>query len=152
MDKTEPGMSLGFRATLSFMANLRARKLRANQTDAERRLWSVLRNRRLGTYKFRRQHRLGIYFVDFVCIEHRLIIEADGGQHVDSAYDDKRTAWLMSQGWRVIRFWNDDILANTEAVILAIVEALDSPTAPSPSQPTAGSLPLPRSRARGNTS
>ena len=131
------------------MTDLRARQLRTNQTDAERRLWSLLRNRRLQAYKFRRQHRLGNYFADFVCIEHRLIIEADGGQHADNAYDDRRSAWLESQGWRVIRFWNNDILANTEGVILSILKALNGSMAPSPSQPAAGPLPLPLSRARG---
>ncbi len=131
------------------MANLRARELRAHQTDAERRLWSALRNRRLAAYKFRRQHKLGNYFADFACIEHRLIVEADGGQHAENGYDERRSAWFESQGWRVIRFWNNDILTNTEGVILTILETLGGSAAPSPSQPAAGPLPLPRSRARG---
>ena len=101
-----------------------ARKLRANMTDAERRLWSALRDRRLQQFKFRRQHPLGPFIVDFACIEHRLVIEADGGQHVDNAEDAKRTAVLESRGWRVLRFWNNDILTNTEGVQLAILEAL----------------------------
>jgi len=94
-------------------------------TDAERRLWSALRDRRLQRFKFRRQHPLGPYIVDFACIEHGLVIEADGGQHMDSAEDVKRTAWVESRGWRVLRFWNNDILGNTEGVQLAILQALD---------------------------
>jgi very-short-patch-repair endonuclease len=90
-------------------------------TDAERRLWSVLRSRRLQGYKFRRQRPIGPFIVDFVCIEHRLVIEADGGQHLDSDYDARRTAWLEAREWRVLRFWNNDILANTEGVQEAVL-------------------------------
>ncbi|HVA13901.1 MAG TPA: endonuclease domain-containing protein, partial [Stellaceae bacterium] len=93
-------------------------------TDAERRLWSVLRDRRLAGFKFRRQHRLGSFIVDFVCFEHRLIVEADGGQHSDNAYDERRTIWLERRGWRVIRFWNNDILANTHGVQEEILRQL----------------------------
>jgi very-short-patch-repair endonuclease len=93
-------------------------------TDAERRLWSALRSRRLQGFKFRRQHPLGNYILDFACIEHRLVIEADGGQHADNLADERRTAWLESQGWRVIRFWNNDILTNTEGVLDAILRIL----------------------------
>jgi very-short-patch-repair endonuclease len=102
----------------------RERELRATTTDAERRLWAALRARRLRGFKFRRQHRLGPFIADFVCIEHRLVIEADGGQHVESAGDARRTAWLEARGWRVLRFWNNDILANTEGVQEAILRAL----------------------------
>jgi very-short-patch-repair endonuclease len=107
------------------MARERARELRLAMTDAERRLWSALRDRRLQRFKFRRQRPLGPYIVDFACIEHRLVIEADGGQHADNADDAKRTAWLECRGWRVLRFWNNDILTNTEGVQLAILQALD---------------------------
>jgi very-short-patch-repair endonuclease len=106
------------------MANRNARDLRVNATDAERRLWSALRGRRLEGFKFRRQHPVGPYILDFACVEHRLVIEADGGQHADSDYDERRTAWLEGQGWRVVRFWNNEILTNTSGVIDRILEVL----------------------------
>jgi len=106
------------------MANARARQLRLNQTDAERRLWAALRDRRLVGYKFRRQRPIGPFIVDFVCIEHKLVIEADGGQHADNEADESRTAWLQGRGWRVLRFWNNEILANTRGVIETIAAAL----------------------------
>jgi len=93
-------------------------------TDAERRLWAALRGRRLQGYKFRRQHPLGPFVLDFVCIEHRLVIEADGGQHADNEADLRRTRWLESRGWRVIRFWNNEILKNTEGIVESILRAL----------------------------
>jgi very-short-patch-repair endonuclease len=99
----------------------RATELRQNTTDAERRLWGALRGRRLQGYKFRRQHPIGRFIVDFACTRHRLVIEADGGQHDESKSDARRTE---SQGWRVIRFWNNDILANTEGVVSTILEVL----------------------------
>ena len=104
----------------------RARELRRDATDAERRLWSALRDRRLRGYRFRRQHPIGDFIVDFACTQHRLIVEADGGQHADNEADRRRTAWLESEGWRVLRFWNNDALANTEGVILAILRELSS--------------------------
>jgi very-short-patch-repair endonuclease len=110
--------------TLPLMPNLRARALRATMTDAERRLWSVLRSRRLQGYKFRRQRPIGPFIADFACIEHRLVVEADGGQYLESEYDARRTAWLEARGWRVLRFWNNDILANTEGVQEAVLMAL----------------------------
>ena len=99
-------------------------KLGQNCTDAERRLWSVLRDRRLHGYKFRRQHPIGRFVVDFACTKYHLVVEADGGQHNGSVADERRTKWLESQGWRVIRFWNNEILANTEGVATVILEAL----------------------------
>jgi very-short-patch-repair endonuclease len=106
------------------MPNLRARTLRTTMTDAERRLWSVLRSRRLQGYKFRRQRPIGPFIVDFACIEHRLVVEADGGQHLENDYDARCTAWLEARGWRVLRFWNNDILANTEGVQEAVLMVL----------------------------
>jgi very-short-patch-repair endonuclease len=106
------------------MSNQKARQLRRALTDAERRMWSALRDRRLWRYKFRRQHPIGRYIVDFACTEHRLAIELDGSQHADNPSDISRTAWLERQGWRVIRFWNNDVLANTNGVIETILEAL----------------------------
>jgi very-short-patch-repair endonuclease len=129
-------------------------------TDAERRLWAALRGRRLQGYKFRRQHPLGSFVLDFVCMEHRLVIEADGGQHSDNEADRRRTRWLESRGWRVIRFWNNEILSNTEGVVETILRTLapenpwlydHSPQPPSPShRKRGGSLPLPL-RGRGAT-
>ena len=87
-------------------------------------MWSALRDRRLSRYKFRRQHPIGDYIVDFACTRHALVIELDGGQHADNAADVSRTAWLEGQGWRVIRFWNNDVLTNTEGVVEAILRAL----------------------------
>jgi very-short-patch-repair endonuclease len=87
-------------------------------------MWSALRDRRLKRYKFRRQHPVGGFIADFACTQHALVIELDGGQHADSAADARRTAWLESQGWMVIRFWNSDVLTNTEGVVEAVLRAL----------------------------
>ena len=106
------------------MAKQIARTLRRNSTDAEIRLWSALRDRRLAGYRFRRQHPIGPFIVDFGCTRHQLIIEADGGQHADNAADEERTEWLQRNGWRVLRFWNNDILANTNGVIETILREL----------------------------
>jgi very-short-patch-repair endonuclease len=108
------------------MPNRIARQLRRSSTDAERRTWSALRDRRLSRFKFRRQHPIGNYVVDFACIKHRLVIEIDGGQHSDNAADIRRTALLESQGWKVIRFWNNDVLGTTDGVIQAILRALNA--------------------------
>jgi len=94
-------------------------------TDAERRLWYVLRDRRLDGYKFRRQHPLGPFILDSACIEHRLVVEADGGHHADSASDERRTRWPAERGWRVLRFWNHDILTNAEGVRDSILRELE---------------------------
>ena len=106
------------------MPSQQARALRVTMTDAERRLWACLRGRRLVGYKFRREHPLGRYILDFACIEHRLAIEADGGQHSESVADERRTAWLERQGWRALRFWNNEILTNSEGVQETILQAL----------------------------
>ena len=108
------------------MPNQKARQLRRRSTDAERRMWSTLRDRRLMEYKFRRQHPIGRYIVDFACTEHQLVIEIDGGQHGDSPIDPRRTVWLESQGWKVIRFWNNDVLGNPNGVIVAILCFLEA--------------------------
>jgi very-short-patch-repair endonuclease len=106
------------------MPKQRARRLRQSSTDAERRMWSALRDRRLTRYKFRRQHPVGDFILDFAYTEFRLMIELDGGQHTDDLADIRRTAWLEGQGWKVIRFWNNDILTNTDGVLQAILRAL----------------------------
>ena len=108
-----------------------ARRMRRDPTDAERRLWRMLRDRRMAAFKFRRQVPVGPYILDFLCKEARLAIEADGGQHADSATDEVRTAWLTAQGYRVMRFWNAEILGNPEGVYEAIRIALRD-RAPSP--------------------
>jgi very-short-patch-repair endonuclease len=135
------------------MSNLRARTFRREMTDAERRLWSLLRGRRLSGYKFRRQRPLGPFIADFACIEHRLVIEADGGQHNESDRDARRTAWLEKLGWRVLRFWNNEILQNPEGVsdtILRVLLETYPASTPSPSRRFASGPSLSRSsRERG---
>jgi len=106
------------------MPNENARRLRRDATDAERRLWSALRDRRLSGYRFRRQFPIGRFIVDFACTKHRLIVEADGSQHADSESDRERTAWLEEQGWRVLRFWNNDVLTNTNGVVETVLNEL----------------------------
>jgi very-short-patch-repair endonuclease len=102
-----------------------ARALRRDATDAERRLWRLLRQRRLLGLRFRRQHPLGPYIVDFVCLERRLVVELDGGQHVEAAgRDARRDAWLRSQGFRVMRVWNDDALTRPDDVLEAVLLAV----------------------------
>ncbi len=105
-----------------------ARDLRQQMTDAERRLWYLLRRKQLEGFRFRRQAPVGKYIADFVCFGERLIVEVDGGSHVDAqAYDEARTAWLKSEGFRVLRFWNNDVLGNQEGVLQTILEALSDP-------------------------
>jgi very-short-patch-repair endonuclease len=115
----------------------RARSLRRNMTDAERRLWAELRAHRFEDAGFRRQVPLGAYVADFVCHRAKLIIELDGGQHgaaAQAAHDARRTAWLEGQGFRVLRFWNTDVLTNLEGVLTCIAAELAAvPTSqPSP--------------------
>jgi very-short-patch-repair endonuclease len=96
----------------------RARALRKASTDAERLLWRHLRARRLTGFKFRRQEVIGPYTVDLVCLEARLIIEADGGQHAGQlSYDRQRSVFLAARGYRVLRFWNNEILGDIEGVL-----------------------------------
>ena len=105
----------------------KARDLRQNPTDAELRLWANLRGRQMCGFKFRRQHPIGPYIVDFYCHEARLSIEIDGGQHgQDNHYDEKRTAYIEAQGVRVLRFWNNQVLAETEGVLEMTRRFLDA--------------------------
>ena len=106
-------------------ATNRARNLRQSETDAEYRLWIEVRNRRLNGYKFARQIPLGSYFVDFICREQNLIAELDGSQHAESEHDIKRTEWLNAQGYSVLRFWNDEILRERQAVLETILSVLE---------------------------
>ena len=94
-----------------------AKELRKNSTEAERVLWRYLRMKQMGGLKFRRQEQIGRFIVDFVCYEKHLIIEADGGQHaIEKERDTERTLWLNAQGFTVLRFWNHEILTNSEGV------------------------------------
>ncbi|MFJ3260268.1 endonuclease domain-containing protein [Pseudomonas sp. NPDC086581] len=97
-----------------------ARQLRRRQTDAESWLWGDLRDRRFLGLKFRRQVPCGIYVLDFYCHELQLAVELDGGQHLESARDAERDAWLVGQGVRVVRFWNHDVLLRTDVVLEAL--------------------------------
>lgn len=108
----------------------RAKWMRSNPTDAERRLWSMLRDRRLADHKFKRQLVIFPYIADFVCLGRRLIVEADGSQHVDSDHDRRRDGFLRDQGFMVLRFWNHEILGNAAGVFDAIQAALVSPHPP----------------------
>ena len=110
----------------------KARRLRANQTDVERLLWSKIRDRQLSGFKFRRQVPIGRYIVDFVCKEAALIIALDGGQHSSiTKYEADRRRWLEQHGWRVLRFWNNDVIENLsgvlEVILATVSTASDSP-------------------------
>lgn len=100
--------------------------MRSSPTDAERRLWQILRGRRLADHKFKRQVPIDHYVVDFVCLARRPIIEADGGQHGEEA-DANRSAYLERQGFRILRFWNSDSLGNEDGVTESILAALAAP-------------------------
>lgn len=103
----------------------RARTLRAESTDVERKLWALLRGRRLEGVKFRRQFPIDRYFADFACVEAKLVVELDGGQHTDKAdYDEQRSKTLEACGWRVIRFWNSDVIENADGVADTILAEL----------------------------
>lgn len=106
----------------------KARILRKNMTKQERILWTFLRKKNINNLKFRRQYPIGNYIVDFICNEKKLIIEIDGGQHNENkniTYDQERTKYLESKGYKVIRFWNNDIDNNIEEVYLDILKHMD---------------------------
>jgi very-short-patch-repair endonuclease len=99
------------------MLDDRVRHLRQNMTEAEQFVWKRLRSRRFAGYKFRRQMPIGSYIVDFVCLDKRLVVELDGGQHAEQRqYDGRRTAWLTSQGFRVRRYWNHEVFEDWDAI------------------------------------
>ena len=128
------------------MPNQRARVLRQRMTDAERLLWRHLRNRELGGWKFRRQYPVGPFIVDFICVEKNLVIEVDGGQHAENEeLDIQRSAYLNKMGYRVLRFWNNEVLQETEAVLTAIFAILGNGKQNSPSP-----QPSPPLGERGN--
>ena len=120
-------------------ASLRARQLRQQSTEVEQRLWRALREK-LPHAKWRRQMPIGPYFVDLACFAGRIVIELDGGQHAEAGeYDLARTRTIERQGFRVLRFWNHDIMSNLDGILEVIAAAL----LPSPSQPSARPLPHP---------
>ncbi|HEV8344324.1 MAG TPA: endonuclease domain-containing protein [Candidatus Binatia bacterium] len=111
----------------------RARRLRHNQTKAEHRLWTRLRARQLCSAKFRRQHPIGPFIADFCCLESRLVVELDGGQHaVQAEADQRRSALMERRGYRVLRFWDNQVMAEIEAVLEQIAKVLREPS-PEPS-------------------
>jgi very-short-patch-repair endonuclease len=118
-----------------------ARRLRKNSTIAETKLWWRLRSRGLNGFKFVRQEPTGPYVADFVCREHRLIIEVDGGQHAESKRDAVRDKWLCEHQYRILRFWNNDVIGNLEGVLETILAALPAEAPPHPD-------PLPASGER----
>jgi len=121
--------------------NRHAKELRKNMTEVERFLWRQLRNRQLHGYKFPRQHTVGRFIVDFVCLEKNLVIEVDGGQHAKNLEADvKRTEYLKEKGYRVLRFWNNEVLQETESVLSVICSWLleDVPPHPNPLPPIMG--------------
>ena len=111
----------------------RAKDMRSDQTEAEHRLWQLLRAHRFAGYKFRRQVPLDFYVADFVCFAERLIIELDGGQHSGSSTDAWRDAFLRAQRFRILRIWNSELFTNEEGVAETILSALRSPPLPNPS-------------------
>jgi very-short-patch-repair endonuclease len=125
----------------------RARSMRREPTEAEKKLWYALRNRRFGKWKFRRQVPIGRFVVDFLCCEKWLIIEVDGGQHNERDSDLTRDAWFRSQGYMTLRYWNTDVLENLDGVLSHIECALATPH---PSRRKGGSPPSPsRGEGRG---
>jgi primosomal protein N' (replication factor Y) len=111
-------------ALISNQMKERSRALRRDQTDVERILWRYLKARQVNGWRFRRQHPIPPYIADFACIEAKLIVEADGGQHAESVRDEIRDQYLKNAGWRVLRFWNTDILKNMEGVIDTVAAEL----------------------------
>jgi very-short-patch-repair endonuclease len=118
------------------IGNKLQRKLRNAPTDAEHRLWQYLRNRQLEGCKFRRQHPFGDYILDFACLERKVVVELDGGQHADNVrYDSARTSYLERCGYRVLRFWNNEVFENIEGVVEVILNMLAQRAEPSPPNP-----------------
>jgi very-short-patch-repair endonuclease len=121
-----------------------ARELRSRMTNAERKLWFAFKDRRFAAFKFRRQVPVGRYIADFLCFESRLVVEVDGGQHAESARDVERDDWFAQNGFRVVRFWNNDVLQNLEGVLTSLATELN--TTPHPSSRLRSTPPSP---ARG---
>ncbi len=121
-----------------------AQSLRRSQTDAEKVIWSLVRNKQLG-YKFQRQKPFDHYIVDFICAEKHLVIEVDGGQHTKEN-DHIRTTHIEKQGFKILRFWNHDVLNNKEGVFLKIAESLQAPSPASAEAPASASSTSPAAR------
>ncbi|MCY3761999.1 MAG: endonuclease domain-containing protein, partial [Gemmatimonadetes bacterium] len=126
-----------------------AKDLRTAMTDAERHLWSKLRRGQLGA-RFRRQQPIGPYIADFYCAAARLVVEVDGGQHAGAqrAHDTRRDRWLRDEGYAVLRFWNTDVLANTDGVLTDVMLALEAAGV----RPDADRIPLPLGEGQGEGS
>lgn len=134
----------------------RSRALRKAMSEAEKRLWMHLRRGQLKGCRFRRQHPYGFYVLDFVCLEAKLVIEVDGGQHLQQMdRDARRTAWLEQRGFRILRFWNHEVVSEIEAVKAVIEHALhldaQPPSPPSPSEGEGVKRQRARSSAQTNT-
>jgi very-short-patch-repair endonuclease len=130
---------------VSYQKRTFAKSLRTGATETEKTLWHMLRSRRLTNLKFRRQVPIGPWIADFVSFEHRLIVQADGSQHAESTRDEQRDRDLIERGFRVLRFWNNDILQRPEQVLEAIIDAAQNypspvcaPTGAHPPSPTRG--------------
>src|SRR5438552_2432962 len=120
----------------SLALQLLSKRLRRTQTDAERKLWMRLRDRQLNGLKFRRQQPIGRYIVDFFCPEHRLVIELDGGHHADQIQADKRrTEFLTEAGYRVLRFWDHEVLNDTALVLQQIFDTVNNANCKNPPHP-----------------
>ncbi|MCA1654030.1 MAG: endonuclease domain-containing protein [Sphingomicrobium sp.] len=120
--------------TVHRRATKRAQQLRNNATPAERLLWRHLRRRQLGGWKFSRQMPVGPFICDFLCREVNLIVEVDGGQHCESKRDEARTAWLERQGYRVVRYWNNEVRENLEGVLIDLKSLIGQAHPPAPSR------------------
>src|SRR5450755_1728607 len=142
------GRVRGMRQSVPGQKRALAKALRAKATDAEIKLWRLLRSRRLASMKFRRQVPIGPWIVDFVSFEQRLIVEADGSQHAESENDKRRDYDLSERGFRVLRFWNNDILLRSQSVLEMIFQS----AVPSPSPVCAPSGAQPPSPTRGEGS
>jgi len=126
------------------LATSRARSMRREMTDAEKKLWFLLRSRRLGGAKFRRQAPIGPYIADFVCLSRKLVVEADGGQHYASGNDLQRDRWFAREGYVVLRYANNDILANPQGVLTDLASKLAAPPHPVSARSASLDHPLPR--------
>jgi very-short-patch-repair endonuclease len=130
-------------------ALVRARALRSRMTDAERKLWRMLRDRRFSGAKFRRQVPLGRYVADFLSFERQMVIEVDGGQHSEKASDVARDNWFRREGFTVVRFWNNNVLTNLYGVAVRLLELIDKNTPHPASQPRAAAKPPSPTRRGG---
>jgi very-short-patch-repair endonuclease len=115
------------RNDIPLAAKSRARTMRRAPTDAECKLWHALRDRRMQAVKFRRQAPIGVYIADFLCVQHRLVVEVDGSQHTQKPYDSARDVWLTHEGYRVLRFWNHEVLTARDNVLATIAAACGLP-------------------------